>query len=144
MKDCVIEYGSMGNAPRRMRRHLSILLILIASSSAVLLGGCHWPTCCNSETDDAGPSLHRHSYTTTFPRTEDPLSEEGNWIGGSASGTRPRIGGRLWLPQHLWGDVQTRPGFVHGIERPTEFGDPTAIVAGHGDQSKPLRLGYGS
>lgn len=76
------------------------------------------------------PDLSTHSYSTTFPRAENPISEDGNWIVGNASVARPRIGGRLSFPRYLWGNVQTSPGFAYGADEPTEFGDPTAILSG--------------
>jgi hypothetical protein len=58
------------------------------------------------------------SYTTSFPLTENPISEGGKWInGGSAGG-------------NLWGNVQTKPGLAFGVSEPTQFGDPTALLTG--------------
>jgi hypothetical protein len=70
-----------------------------------------------------------HTYSTTFPRTEKPISEDGNWIGGSMGG---RDTGKLnsTTEGRLWGDVQTVPGLSFGVDEPTEFGDPTAILTG--------------
>ena len=59
-----------------------------------------------------------HTYTTSFPATENPISESGNWIGGQSAGG------------NLWGNVQTTPGLAFGVSEPTEFGDPTAILTG--------------
>ena len=65
------------------------------------------------------PAIHAHrSFTTTFPRTENPISESARWIGGTAAGP------------NLWGDVRTTPGFAFGVSEPTKFGDPTAILTG--------------
>jgi len=58
------------------------------------------------------------SYSTSFPLTENPISEKGKWVGGqSASG-------------NLWGDVQTSGGMAYGVSEPTTYGDPTAILTG--------------
>jgi len=62
----------------------------------------------------AGPG----TYTTTFPHTENPLSESGRWAGGRSAGG------------NLWGDVRTTPAFAFGVDEPTRFGDPTAILTG--------------
>jgi len=62
-----------------------------------------------------------HSYTTSFPSTQNPILEGGNWVGGSSAGGS------------LWGNVQTTggsPGFAFGVSEPTQYGDPTAIVTG--------------
>src|SRR5215468_10379687 len=56
-----------------------------------------------------------HTYTTTFPGSENPISERGNWINGG-------IGGG----SSLWGNVRMAPGLAFGVSEPTRFGDPTA------------------
>ena len=62
------------------------------------------------------------TYTTTFPLTENPISEGGNWVGGQSAGG------------NLWGNVQTTGGgpngLAFGVSEPTQFGDPTAILTG--------------
>lgn len=50
-------------------------------------------------------------------------------MGGSLGGRDPgkvnsSTGGRLW------GDVQTASGLSFGVDEPTEFGDPTAVLTG--------------
>jgi hypothetical protein len=72
-----------------------------------------------------------HSYSTTFQKTENPISEGGVWMGGSDAGTSLRKGGHLRRGGRLWGDVQTASGYAFGVDEPTEFGDPTAILAGN-------------
>ncbi|HXK10438.1 MAG TPA: hypothetical protein VMT70_12385 [Vicinamibacteria bacterium] len=64
------------------------------------------------------------AYSTSFPLTENPISEKGKWIGGQSAG------------RDLWGDVQTSGGMALGVSEPTKFGDPTAILTGawHPDQ----------
>ncbi len=57
-------------------------------------------------------------YSTNFPLTENPISENGNWVGGQSAGG------------NLWGNVQTASGTVFGVSQPTTFGDPTAILTG--------------
>jgi hypothetical protein len=56
--------------------------------------------------------------STSFPATENPISEAGKWIGGQSAGG------------NLWGNVQTTPGLAFGVSEPTQFGDPTAILTG--------------
>jgi hypothetical protein len=71
-----------------------------------------------------------HSHRTNFPATENPISEGGVWIGGSEAGASPGKGVHFWRHGRLWGDVQTQPGFAFGVDEPTKYGDPTAILAG--------------
>ena len=59
-----------------------------------------------------------NSYHTTFPNTENPISQGGLWAGGQSAGG------------NLWGNVQTSPGLAFGVTEPTQFGDPTAILTG--------------
>ena len=71
----------------------------------------------------AGPSVqsaHRTSrtYTTKFPRTENPISESSNWINGKAVGLD-------------WADVQVNPGLAFGDESGTAgYDDSTALLTG--------------
>ena len=58
------------------------------------------------------------TYTTTFPLTENPISERGHWVGGSTAGG------------NLWGDVQTAGDRAFGGSQATTYGDPTAILTG--------------
>lgn len=58
------------------------------------------------------------TYTTSFPNTENPISESGKWTGGQSAGG------------NLWGDMETTPGFIFGASQPTAFGDPLAILTG--------------
>lgn len=65
----------------------------------------------------------RTSYSTTFPLTENPISEGGNWISGGITG--------------YFQDVKTTPGFANGIApsqdapAPPPRNDPTAVLAGN-------------
>jgi hypothetical protein len=74
--------------------------------------------------------LGAHFYQTNFPLTENPISEGGKWIGGSAAGASLVAGGHIRNRGRLFGNVQTTPGFAFGVDEPTEFGDPTAILFG--------------
>jgi hypothetical protein len=90
----------------------AMLLICLA----VPVAGCRRQGSINGTGTKTMPS--EHSYSTTFPQAENPLSENGNWIGGHAAG------------ENLWGNVQTVSGAAYGVDEPTKFGDPTAILAG--------------
>ncbi len=55
-------------------------------------------------------------YTTSFPNTENPISEGGNWTNGLTNGLD-------------WADVRTTPGLAFGTDV-VGYGDSTAIVSG--------------
>jgi hypothetical protein len=108
------------------------LAILFICLGAVPLGGCREG---GNHTSAAGtmcstgrPSVC--SYSTTFSLTEDPINESRRWVGGSDAGASIRAGGKIWKGGRLWGNVQTASGLAYGVDEPTEFGDPTAILAG--------------
>ena len=60
------------------------------------------------------------TYSTNFPQTENPISENGHWISGGAKGVD-------------WGNVVTVRGKVFGDQTPNSppYKDPTAILTGH-------------
>jgi hypothetical protein len=62
--------------------------------------------------------LFAGTYSTTFPLTENPISEGGRWI--------VRQSGDV----NRWGSVQTNGTMVYGVSQPGTFGDPTAILTG--------------
>jgi len=63
------------------------------------------------------------TYTTHFPRAEDPLSEGGKWTNGQKDGLD-------------WANVRTTPGLAFGTEyggrrpAPQKYDDSTALLAG--------------
>jgi hypothetical protein len=62
------------------------------------------------------------TYTSNFPVTENPISENGKWINGGVAGLR-------------WTNVRTTPGRALGTQSGTDSGkaryaDSTAILAG--------------
>jgi hypothetical protein len=60
---------------------------------------------------------HR-TFTTDFPRTEQPISEGGNWECGKTLGVD-------------WADVATKQGLAYGLESGTGgYDDSTALVTG--------------
>ena len=61
-------------------------------------------------------SASTRPYSTSFPLTENPISENGNWINGKAVGLD-------------WGDVQTTPGLAFGTNS-GNYADSTALVSG--------------
>jgi hypothetical protein len=70
-----------------------------------------------------------HSYTTTFPLPENPISEGGRWISGGSVGRD-------------WTDVSTTPGLAIGHQVGASYTDATAILAGTWgpDQSVTARV----
>ena len=59
------------------------------------------------------------TYTTSFPLTENPISENGNWINGKSVG----LG---------WNDVLTTPGLAQGQDTnpSVQYNDATAVLTG--------------
>lgn len=63
-------------------------------------------------------SLSASTYSTSFPLTENPISEGGLWINGGTVGLD-------------WGNVQTTGGFAGGgTPDPCSYCDPTAVLSG--------------
>jgi hypothetical protein len=56
-------------------------------------------------------------YTTSFPLTENPISEGGNWINGGTVGLD-------------WTNVRETPGFAFGTQTSGGFDDSTALLTG--------------
>jgi len=71
----------------------------------------------------SAPSGTARSYTTNFPRAEDPLSEGGKWANGQKDGLD-------------WANVRTTPGLAFGTEyggtkpAPQKYDDSTALLTG--------------
>jgi hypothetical protein len=68
-----------------------------------------------SNGDASGPM----TYTTSFPLTENPISESAHWINGGTTGID-------------WGNVQTTPGLAHGavVSGGPPYNDSTAVLSG--------------
>jgi hypothetical protein len=64
-------------------------------------------------------SLSARTYKTSFPLTENPISENGNWVNGKAQGLD-------------WADVSTTPGFARGEQAPDRgnYNDSVALLTG--------------
>ena len=59
-------------------------------------------------------------FSTTFPATENPISQNGRWTNGGTTGID-------------WGNVETvggSPGKAYGVSQPSAYADPTAILSG--------------
>ena len=116
--------------PERFARRLHAILLICTAwiCIAIPLAGCRD----NSRGVTTAANV-RHPYSTAFPLTENPISEGGNWVGGSTAGATFAslwARGRIWRGGRLWGNVQTAPGLAYGVSEPTDYGDPTAILTG--------------
>jgi hypothetical protein len=71
-----------------------------------------------SESVSSPPTQLAHPYTTTFPLTENPISEHKVWINGGVTGLN-------------WTNVRTTPGLAFGTETGSAgFDDSIAILTG--------------
>jgi hypothetical protein len=120
--------NSISNKPARNLFSRGSLAILLIGAFSLLTGCGRNETNTIPVSDPTPPGAH--SYQTNFPLTENPISEGGKWIGGRAAGASLFAGGHIRNGGRLFGDVQTKPGFAFGVDEPTEFGDPTAILSG--------------
>lgn len=70
-------------------------------------------------TGGGGNGGQSQSYSTSFPATENPISEDGEWINGGTTGLD-------------WGNVQTTPGLAFGtnVSGAPPYNDSTAVLAG--------------
>ena len=89
--------------------HMSHRVKILLSVAASLLVGALFQSC---------SAKHGNTYTTNFSRTENPISESGNWTNGKADGLD-------------WFDVETSPGRAFGNQTTGEYTDPTAILKGN-------------
>ncbi len=66
----------------------------------------------------AGDAKGATTYSTAFPLTENPISENGRWINGGATGLD-------------WGNAQTTPGLAFGtvVSLGPPYNDSTAVLA---------------
>jgi hypothetical protein len=58
-----------------------------------------------------------HNYSTSFAKDENPISEGDAWINGKAVGLD-------------WADVRTASALAVGVNLPSKYADPTAVLAG--------------
>jgi hypothetical protein len=65
------------------------------------------------------PAMHAsaNTYTTNFPLTENPISENGNWINGGKTGLD-------------WQNIETTPGLAFGDWVSGSYNDPVAALTG--------------
>jgi hypothetical protein len=63
------------------------------------------------------------AYFTSFPETERPISQDKLWINGGTVGLD-------------WADVRTSRGLAFGVDLPSQYADPTAVLAGTWDSDQ--------
>jgi len=64
-------------------------------------------------------TAHAATYTTSFPLTENPISENANWINGKTTGLD-------------WSDFSSTPGLAIGLQHgPSGYDDSVAILTGN-------------
>jgi hypothetical protein len=99
---------------------------LVIGSSAitlVIMLGLWYPATRGANIPPVASTGTHGTYTTTFPLTENPISEGGNWINGQTDGLD-------------WTNVRTTPGFAFGVEsgglrpEPQRYDDSTALLTG--------------
>lgn len=91
-------------------RRLLLLLVPIAVASCSKVAA--------PRQDDSTPCCSSDpSYSTTFPATENPISEGGRWIAGGAVGVD-------------WRNVETRDGHAFAAAVAEDLGDNLAVLTG--------------
>jgi hypothetical protein len=92
----------------KMAHRLSMMVLLVFS-----VGSCGGPIPTNTgNSPDPDPSGR---YSTTFPLTENPISEGGKWVNGGVVGLD-------------WTNISTTPGRAVGHETGANFSDSTAVL----------------
>lgn len=94
------------------------LALTLATSFAIAFSGCSSST--NEKPSVSAPppaAAPVHTYTTSFPLKENPISEGGRWIDAKSVGID-------------WGNVSTTPGLAVGHAGPKRFADSAALLNG--------------
>lgn len=93
-----------------MNRWSALMTVLIIATGLASCGG--------TDVEPPYATAATRTYSTRFPRAENPIAEDGNWINGAAVGLD-------------WGDVATRPGLAYGLQNGrVRYADGTAILSG--------------
>ncbi len=116
----VVGFG-IHSANKKRRTVFGVLL------GSLLLSGLMLPVACGGGGSSSGSGGSpggggtppgTSTYTTSFPLTENPISEGGKWINGGTTGLD-------------WSNIRTTPGLAFGTQTDTlEYDDSTAILAG--------------
>jgi len=87
-----------------------------ATGSGALAVACILFVACNAGSNPQPKSPR--TYTTTFSKSENPISENGNWVNGGTTGMD-------------WTNVATSPGLAFGTESGSGgYDDSTALLTG--------------
>jgi len=97
---------------RGPKRQLVLATVLFA-----FLAGCSSKQNTTTSIPAQPPAPHVVTYASKFQKTEDPISEDGHWIGGKTVGLD-------------WGNVSTTPGYAIGHAGPRQFADSVALLTG--------------
>ena len=117
-----IYYTTDGSLPSTASARYAVPLSLTTSTTikalAVVTGDTNSAVATAAYTITSNGGGGSNSYSTTFPNSEDPLSEGGHWINGGVTGL-------------LWHDCQSTPGFAFGTEPGTvKYDDSTCVLSG--------------
>lgn len=75
------------------------------------------PSANNPVPPDAASAVVGRTYTTSFPLTENPISDGGQWVNGGTVGLD-------------WANVSTTPGLAIGNQTGASYSDATALLTG--------------
>jgi hypothetical protein len=104
----------------------------LAAALVIILGLWHLAAHAVSISASSWTAAGTHGrYSTNFPRSENPISEGGEWENGGKDGLD-------------WTNVRTTPGFAFGTEiggnrpDPEKYDDSTALLKGHWGPNQTL------
>jgi hypothetical protein len=105
---------------------MRLLVISVVAFLAACGSGSGSGSGSESESVSSPPTQLAHPYTTTFPLTENPISENNVWINGGVTGLD-------------WRNVRTTPGLAFGTQTGSAgFDDSIAILPGTWGQDQTV------
>ena len=101
--------------------------MLAAAAAAFLIG--HWILRAPGVAAQTLGGPGNQTYTTNFPLTENPISQNGSWVNGGLLGI-------------LWNNVQTVDNMAEGVGPASViYSDPTAILTGNWGPNQTVTIG---